>query len=229
MLKLFLFIFYINIMFVFGYNIVPISPTNYIPYSRVKKIFLDIYGMQKNNNYTIEHVVPQSNFKKDKYLKSDMHNLFYYPTKLNTHRSNYKYISDFKFYEKSMLLDDKGNSIQYEYPIKLDKEKICIKTANKKLFLPCEKYRGEIARASMYFLACYPNFKDIILNNVIDPYTIITWHHEYPVNDFEIHKNEIIFDHQGNHNVFVKEPGLLKEYMEKILNIELCFYKKYFF
>ena len=159
----------------------------------------------------------------------DMHNLYLTHKHFNNHRSNYKYISDFKFYEKSMLLDDKGNSIQYEYPIKLDKEKICIKTANKKLFLPCEKYRGEIARASMYFLACYPNFKDIILNNVIDPYTIITWHHEYPVNDFEIHKNEIIFDHQGNHNVFVKEPGLLKEYMEKILNIELCFYKKYFF
>ena len=216
-------------MIVFCYNIVPLSPTKYIPYGRVKKIFLDIYGLKKNNDYTIEHVVPQSNFKKDKFLKSDMHNLFYYPTKLNTHRSNYKYISDFKFFEKSMLLDDKGNSIQYEYPIKMDKDKICIKTANKKMFFPCEKYRGEIARASMYFLTTYPNFKDTILNNVIDPYTIITWHHEYPVNDFEMHKNDKIMELQGNENIFVSKPDLLTIQMEKILNNDLFFYKKYFF
>jgi endonuclease I len=228
MLKI-LFILYINIMIVFCYNIVPISPKKYIPYSRVKKIFLDIYDIQKNNEFTIEHVVPQSNFKKNKHLKSDMHNLFYYPTKLNTHRSNYKYISDFKFYEKSMLLDDKGNYIQYEYPIIFNKEKICIKTANKKLFLPCEKYRGEIARASMYFLTTYPSFKEIILNNVIDPYTIITWHHEYPVNDFELHKNEKILEQQGNQNIFVTNPNLLTKYMEEILDTNIFFFNKYYF
>ena len=47
MLKIFLFIFYINIIFVFGYNNVQISPTKYIPYSRVKKIFLDINDNDK--------------------------------------------------------------------------------------------------------------------------------------------------------------------------------------
>ena len=226
---LYLFIFLLNIMIILPYNIVPISPTKYVSYSRVKNIFLEIYDLKKNSNYTIEHVVPQSKLKKNKYLKSDMHNLFYYPTLMNIHRSNYKYVSDFKFYEKSLLLDDKGNNIPHEYQINLNKEKMCIKTANRQLFLPCGKYRGEIARASMYFICTYPDFKDTVLNEVIDPYTILTWHHEYPVNDFEIQKNEKIFEYQGNQNIFVLDPSLLTKYMEEILNIELLFYKKYFF
>jgi endonuclease I len=230
MLILFILIFLINNIFVLSYNIVPISPTKYIPYSRVKKIFVDIYNIDKETtDYNIEHVVPQSKFKKVKNLKSDMHNLFYYPSKMNTHRSNYKYISDLKFYEKSTLIDENGNRIKYEYPIDLEKNNICIKTANKQYFLPCEKYRGEIARASMYFLSTYPDYKNLILNDVIDPYTILTWHHQYPVSEFEKYKNSRIYDYQGNNNIFVSEPKLLKDYMEEILNTNLDFYNDYSF
>ena len=113
MLILLILVFLINNMIVFSYNNVPLSPTNYVSYSRVKKLFVDIYNIdKKNTDFTIEHVVPQSRYKKDKNLKSDMHNLFYYPSKMNTHRSNYKYISDLKFYEKSVLIDDNGNRIK---------------------------------------------------------------------------------------------------------------------
>ena len=53
MLILFIFIFLINNIFVVSYNIVPISPTKYIPYSRVKKIFVDIYNIDKETtDYT---------------------------------------------------------------------------------------------------------------------------------------------------------------------------------
>ena len=193
MLILLIFIFLINNMIVFSYNNVPISPTNYVPYSRVKKLFVDIYNIdKKNTDFTIEHVIP-------------------------------------KFYEKSVLIDDNGNRIKYEYPIDFDTNNVCIKTSNKNYFLPCRKYRGEIARASMYFLSTYPKYKDIIFENVIEPYTILTWHHQYPVSEFEKYKDSRIYDYQGNHNIFVSEPKLLRKYMEEILEENLNFYDNYLF
>ena len=40
----------------------------------------------------------------------------------------------------------------------------------------------------MYFLTSYPKYRDVILEDVIDPYTILTWHHQYPVSEFEKYK-----------------------------------------
>ena len=70
-----------------------------------------------------------------------------------------------------------------------------IKTSEKKIFLPPEKYRGSIARSSMYFLTTYTEFENLILDKVIDPYTLLTWHHMYPVTDFE--KEKEILEKQG--------------------------------
>ena len=49
----------------------------------------------ENNIYSLEHVVPQSIFKK-KYFNytRDMHNIILYPLKMNNHRSNYKYVDE---------------------------------------------------------------------------------------------------------------------------------------
>ena len=58
--------------------------------SAVEYIFKDIY--KNNNDYSLEHVIPQSLYKDDKLLKKDMHNILLYPNMLNIHRSNYKYI-----------------------------------------------------------------------------------------------------------------------------------------
>ena len=81
----------------------------------------------------------------------------------------------------------------------------------------------------MYFLSTYPDYKNVILNDVIDPYTILTWHHQYPVSEFEKYKNSKIYYYQGNNNIFVLEPKLLKDYMEEILNTNLDFYNDYLF
>ena len=183
--------------------------------------------LKKNrSNYSIEHVVPQSNFKFDKQLKCDMHNLFYYPYKINWHRSNYKYTSDVKFYKDSLLLDDNGNEIKYSSSIKSKTDDICIKTPTKKIFLPPVKYRGKIARSSMYFLATYPEYENIIFRKVINPYTILNWHHLYPVTEFEKYKNEKILEHQENNNIFVTDPQSLVSYMEDILKTNLNYYRK---
>ena len=97
------------------------------------------------------------------------------------------------------------------------------------MFLPPEKYRGSIARASMYFLTTYIDFEKIILEKVIDPYTLLTWHHLHPVSDFEKMKDSKIYEHQGNSNIFIRDPKLLAEYMEDILKVDLDMYKNNFF
>ena len=81
----------------------------------------------------------------------------------------------------------------------------------------------------MYFLTTYTEFENIILNKVIDPYTLLTWHHMYPVTNFEKEKELKISECQGNSNIFIKEPKLLVDYMEDILKVNLIFYKDNFF
>lgn len=210
-----------------SYRLLPEIPNKYISYSSVRKVLYEIYHLDSSCDHTIEHIVPQSKFKNCKELKRDMHNLIFYPSKINLHRSNYKYISDFKFFEKSILLDEEGKEIKYICPLRNASENICIKTAKRKYFLPSEKYRGAIARATMYFLITYPEYKDEILKEVIDPFTILTWHHEYPVSEFEIIKNKKVLEQQGNNNIFVTHPELLVEYMEEILHTDLDLYDEY--
>ena len=78
-------------------------PSEYMNYNRVKLIIKDIYNTG-DKRYNLEHIVPQSIFKGNKSLKSDMHNIILYPEKMNLHRSNYEYISDFKLYPNSKFL-----------------------------------------------------------------------------------------------------------------------------
>lgn len=206
-------------VFGFSFN----APKKYIGYKQIRQTFKDFYI--DNQDYTLEHVVPQSLFKENKKLKNDMHNLIWYPPKINSHRSNFKYESDIKFDENSMLLDEEGKELIYSNPI--GDNGISIKRKKKRLFIPNKIYRGEISRACMYFLTTYPEYKDMILEKVIDPYTILTWHHEYPVSETEYNKELIVKESQGNNNDFIKNPAILVPVMEDILSKKLDFFKNY--
>ena len=78
-------------------------------YNKLRPILFDIYNNKNIYNTTLEHVIPQSIYKKqDKILCRDLHNIILYPAKVNMHRSNFKYISDFTIYEDSIILDKNG-------------------------------------------------------------------------------------------------------------------------
>ena len=104
---------------------------------------------------------------------------------------------------------------------------IFIKTNERHLFLPRKQYREEIARACMYFLTTYPKYQDIIFDNVLDPFTLLTWHHEYPVQYYEREKNIAVNELQENKNVYVSCPELLVLDMQLILDKDLSIFKKY--
>ena len=184
-------------------------PKNYVQYSKIKFLYRNLYNIKENNIYSLEHVVPQSIFKK-KYFNytKDMHNIILYPLKMNNHRSNYKYVDDLNFYFDSILLDKFGNKL-CNYQNNLLYNDICIKTNSKKIFHPCDIYKGEIARASMYFVSTYPEFKNDVFSYVISPNDILNWHINFPVTKYEKEKNNIIFKLQGNKNIYISHPSLL--------------------
>lgn len=207
-----------------------LKPSNYVKYKSIRSLYFDFYNEFINiekKDYSLEHVVPQSLYKNESILKRDLHNIILYPNKINLHRSNYKYISDLKIYPNSKILDSVGNEIKYTEPI-LDND-IYIKTNGMKSFYPAHKYRGLIARSSMYFASVYPEYQDSIFRNIIDPYTILMWHHEYTISKFEMKKNQFINEYQGNENLYISEPKQLVSDMENILGENLNIYRNFKF
>tara|TARA_Y100001954_G_scaffold225769_1_gene266793 strand:- start:450 stop:971 length:522 start_codon:yes stop_codon:yes gene_type:complete len=51
-----------------------------------------------------------------------------------------------------------------------------------------------------------PNNNDPILGKLS---SLIQWHHDDPVDDFEINRNEIIYGYQQNRNPFIDHPNLV--------------------
>ena len=82
-------------------------------------------------------------------------------------------------------------------------------------------YKGFISRSCAYFILNYPMYKEIIFNNIIDPYTILTWNNDYPISEFEYHKNNIIKKLQGNNNLFISKNYLLNKFMEELIDENL--------
>ena len=199
---------------------------HYQSYIRVKYImFNQIYKIAnlRKEKYSIEHIVPQSIYVRDGTIKKDMHNLILYPKNMNSHRSNYKYVDDPRIYGDSIILNTCGDIIKYQRGYK---NKHSIKSNKLKIFHPQKKYKGKIARACMYFIKVY-NLKDIIFKYVIDPYTILLWHHQHPVSNFEKKKNKIIMRYQKNENRYVSHPEKLVSDMESLLDIKLPSFRYY--
>ena len=104
-----------------------------------------------------------------------------------------------------------------------------------KVFEPQDSDKGDIARALLYMVACYNNYDGStptpanpalqLVNYVISGSTtgyssdnltngyygvlqdILAWHHMDPVDEYEIHRNNIIYrNYQNNRNPFIDYP-----------------------
>jgi endonuclease G, mitochondrial len=138
--------------------------------------------------YNCEHVVPQSWFNEGQPMKGDLHHLFTCEVKCNSYRGNTPYF-DFADFEE-VIMDNCG---------KLER--------NDKKFEP-SKGKGEVARATLYFLLRYPGK----INNTISEYkadrleTLLRWHQDFAITDHERHRNMAIFKKQGNRNPLIDFP-----------------------
>lgn len=68
--------------------------------------------------------------------------------------------------------------------------------------------KGTVARATLYFLLRYPGE----INRTAKEYTqdriamLLTWHKDFPVDNYERHRNQAIFERQGNRNPLIDRP-----------------------
>ncbi|NEU83371.1 endonuclease [Nostoc sp. UIC 10630] len=144
--------------------------------------------------YNCEHVVPQSWFQKREPMRGDLHHLFACESVCNSFR---------------------GNTPFYDFPDFEVEETIrtnCGKSEGKK-FEPGNG-KGEVARATLYFLLRYPGQIDNSSNEYEAQRleTLLKWHQDYPVNEHEKHRNMAIYKKQGNRNPFIDFP----EWADKI-------------
>jgi endonuclease G, mitochondrial len=137
--------------------------------------------------FNCEHVVPQSWFLKKEPMRGDLHHLFTCESRCNSFRGNHPYIDFPDFQEK--IVDACGNLSGGEFEPQSGK--------------------GAVARATLYFLLRYPDEID----NVASEYrsqrlgTLINWHEQFPVDEYEHHRNAAIFAKQGNRNPLIDFPA----------------------
>jgi endonuclease I len=75
-------------------------------------------------------------------------------------------------------------------------------------WFPGEEDKGDIARAVFYMNTRW----GLAINGQIgDLQMFIQWHYEDPVDDFERHRNEVIYQNQENRNPYVDHPELVYE------------------
>lgn len=142
-------------------------------------------------NYNCEHVVPQSWFNESLPMKADLHHLFTEQVQCNGSRGNLEYED---------LDDGQGQNIT-----------ACGILNHGDSFEPGAG-KGEVARATLYFVTRHPGYVgDKNESQLADVETLLKWHKQYPVTDYERHRNETIQDVQGNRNPFIDFPELAEK------------------
>lgn len=148
-----------------------------------------IVQIERDFKYNCEHSVPQSWFNEQEPMRGDLHHLFTCEPVCNSIRSNYPY-HDFTEYNP----EAGANRI----------EAACGK-ADEELFEP-EYGKGTVARAMLYFLVRYPDQIEAAYESGIDTALLLDWHQAFPPEIYEKHRNQAIFDIQGNRNPFIDFP-----------------------
>jgi len=147
---------------------------------------------RKLRGYNCEHVVPQSWFNKRHPMKSDLHHLFTEQMRCNSSRGNYNLVD---LPESSENLPNCG-LVQHRA----------------REFEP-NAGKGAVARAVMYFLTRHPGHvgDERVETKISDIPQLLEWHREYPVTDYERHRNDKIEEVQGNRNPFIDYPELAEK------------------
>jgi endonuclease I/V8-like Glu-specific endopeptidase len=136
--------------------------------------------------FNCEHVVPQSWFGKREPMRGDLHHLFACESGCNSFRGNTPYF-DFPDFQEAV-------------------REACGKRLGNK-FEPGSG-KGAVARATLYFLLRYPGE----INRISTEYEerrlalLLRWHADEPPDLYEQHRNEAIYERQGNRNPLIDHP-----------------------
>lgn len=149
----------------------------------------EIDALEAAYPYNCEHVVPQSWFQKREPMRGDLHHLFACEWGCNSFRGNTPYF-DFADFEEA-LRDDCG---------KREGDR----------FEPASG-KGAAARAVLYFLLRYP----AVVSAIEFPHErvaiLLDWHGGDGVERYERHRNQAIFELQGNRNPLIDHPDWARQ------------------
>ncbi len=166
----------------------PYTNENFPPGQGPKPFFIPDYKILNT-----EHSWPQSKFSNEfsKTLqKTDLHAVFPVDSQVNNLRNNLEFAEVNQVYKQICPASKTGNSI--EHP-------------NQKFFEPPDEVKGDLSRAVFYFSIRYrlpiSGHQEHFLKN---------WHKEDPPDEFEIKRNNLIFEIQNNRNPFIDHPYLVE-------------------
>lgn len=186
--------------------------------AKVDKIANKLYGIydseqydpiwDKGKTWNREHVWPNSKMGVVKHstnsavgIDSDLHNLRVVTSNLNSKRSN-------RYYTNSE--GELGKTVG-------------------DMFFPGDKHKGDVARILLYMVVKYENlrisdtksknsYSSYPSNNDFGMLSILNkWHIEDPVDDFEISRNDKIYQIQKNRNPFIDKPELFEVIWKQLM------------
>ena len=156
----------------------------------------EIAHLEAQAPFNCEHVVPQSWFAKKEPMRGDLHHLFACESNCNSFRGNTPY---FDFTEAEEALRDECGRRESGGAARIHG------------FEP-EAGKGAVARATLYFLLRYPGKIEDREFDRERVTILLRWQAAEPPDLYEKHRNQAIFEVQGNRNPFIDHP----EWAEKV-------------
>ncbi|MDT8346603.1 MAG: endonuclease [Flavobacteriaceae bacterium] len=165
--------------------------------------------------YNREHIFPQGFFNSQEPMRSDIHHVFPTDGFVNNGRGNLLFGEVDNASTTYLNSTRKGNSATPGY--------------DGEVFEPIDEFKGDVARAMLYFAVRYENnWNDAgwdvpsTINNPINGTSaqfyetwflnmLLEWHEQDPVSQKEIDRNNIAFSVQGNRNPFVDIPQFAQD------------------
>jgi endonuclease I len=175
-------------------------------------------GTAEGQFYNREHSVPLSwhSGSTSSFSGADYHHVFPTDKKVNSQRANYPYGTVASATWTSLNGSKLGSS--------------AVAGLTGTVFEPIDEYKGDVARAFLYFVTRYQDDMPTWGNNAdaiqaFEPNTfpsvditylklMIQWHNLDPVSQKEIDRNNAAYTYQGNRNPFVDHP----EYVSQVWN-----------
>lgn len=103
-------------------------------------------------------------------------------------------------------------------------------------YYPGDNHRGDVARILLYMAVRYKDILTLVETPGGETYVprgaqmgklslLLDWHNADPVDEFEINRNQVIFEYQGNRNPFIDHPELFERVYQEILSTTANFKK----
>ena len=160
-----------------------------------------------------EHLFPQSAFRKASPMRSDYFHVFPSDGKVNGERGNNPFgeVTDVTWTSKNGSKLGKNRSTGY----------------SGYFFEPIDEFKGDVARALLYFAIRYENrirsFDHAMLDGSDDKVYksaflnfLLKWHKQDPVNDFERQRNDYGEKFQGNRNPLIDHPEFVSQIWDNL-------------